>query len=329
MMAAREKTMLVNCAAYQNGRKLADIKPDEISEYVLRPDCFVWVALADPGPGELAMMQREFDLHPLAVEDAQHGHQRPKIEEYEDSLFVVIHTVEIDGEDLHIGEVAIFIGNNYVLSVRRIAKRGFADVRARCEREPHLLKQGASFVLYALMDSIVDRYFPVLDLLEEELEKIEKRMFANASGRANVEELYDLKQKLMMLKHAVAPLLEGVSKLHGGRVPAICANTQEYYRDVNDHLARINQSIDALREMVTTAMSVNLSLLTISENEVTKRLAGYGALVAVPTMIAGIYGMNFHNMPELDWAFGYPLALAMMFGFDGYLFYRFRKAKWL
>jgi magnesium transporter len=321
--------MLVNCAAYQNGRKLADIKPDEISDYVSRPDCFVWVALADPGPGELAVMQHEFDLHPLAVEDAQHGHQRPKIEEYEDSIFVVIHTVEIDGEELHIGEVDIFIGTNYVLSVRSHAKKGFADVRARCEREPHLLKQGSSFVLYALMDSIVDRYFPVLDMLEDALEKIEERMFANASGRANVEELYALKQKLMVLKHAVAPLLEGASKLHGGRVPAICADSQEYFRDVHDHLARINQSIDAQREMVTTAISVNLSLITIGENEVTKRLAGYAALVAVPTMIAGIYGMNFQHMPELNWVYGYPLALAIMVGLDSYLFYRFRKAKWI
>ena len=321
--------MLVNCAAYQNGRKLADIKADEISEYVMRPDCFVWVALADPGPGELAAMQHEFDLHPLAVEDAQHGHQRPKIEEYDDSLFVVLHTVEVEPDDLHIGEVAIFIGANYVLSVRSHAKKGFADVRARCEREPHLLRQGASFVLYALMDSIVDRYFPVLDQQEEELEKIEERMFANASGRANVEELYALKQKLMVLKHAVAPLLEGASKLHGGRVPAICADSQEYFRDVHDHLARINQSIDAQREMVTTAISVNLSLITIGENEVTKRLAGYAALVAVPTMIAGIYGMNFQHMPELNWVYGYPLALAIMFGLDVYLFYRFRKAKWL
>ena len=321
--------MLVNCAAYQNGRKLADIKPDEISAYLNREDCFVWVALAEPGPGELPAMQHQFDLHPLAIEDAHHGHQRPKIEEYEDSLFAVIQTVEFENNELHLGELDIFIGRNYVLSVRSKAKRGFSDVRMRCEREPHLLKQGPAFVLYALMDAIVDRYFPILDVLEQELEAIEERMFANASGRVNVESLYELKQKLMVLKHAVAPLLEGTSKLHGGRVPAICADTQEYYRDVYDHLTRINQSIDAQREMVTTAISVNLSLITISENEVTKRLAGYAALVAVPTMIAGIYGMNFQHMPELGWMYGYPLALGMMFAMDAYLFYRFRKAKWI
>ena len=321
--------MLVNCAAYQHGKKIADVKPDDISEYIRREDCFVWVALTDPGPGELAVMQHEFNLHPLALEDAQHGHQRPKIEEYEDSLFVVIQTVEIEDDKLHVGEFDIFIASNYVLSVRSGAKRGFTGVRARCEREPHLLKQGSSFVLYALMDAVVDRYFPVLDALEQELENIEERMFANVSGRANVEALYELKQKLMVLKHAVAPLLEGASKLHGGRVPALCADTQEYFRDVHDHLTRINQSIDAQRDMVTTAMSVNLSLITIGENEVTKRLAGYAALVAVPTMIAGIYGMNFQHMPELGWLYGYPFALVMMVGLDGYLFYRFRKAKWI
>jgi len=321
--------MLVNCAAYQDGKKIADLKPEEISDYLARPDCFVWVALSEPGPGELAVMQHEFDLHPLAVEDAQHGHQRPKIEEYDDSLFAVIQTVEIDAGVLYLGEIDIFIGTNYILSVRSHSKRGLVDVRARCEREPHLLKYGSSFVFYAVMDAIVDRYFPVLEDLEQELEDIEERMFANASGRVNVEALYELKQKLMVLKHAVAPLLEASGKLHGGRVPALFADTQEYFRDVHDHLVRINQSIDAQREMVITAISVNLSLITIGENEVTKRLAGYAALVAVPTMIAGIYGMNFQHMPELGWLYGYPFSLTLMVVLDGYLFYRFRRAKWI
>jgi magnesium transporter len=321
--------MLANCAAYQEGRKIADIKPDEIHDHVHRPECFVWVALVDPGPGELAAMQHEFDLHELAVEDARHGHQRPKIEEYGDSLFAVMHTVELREGELHVGEVDVFVGPNYVLTVRNRTAKGFAEVRARCEREPHLLKEGAAFVLYVLMDTVVDRYFPILDSLETELENIEERMFANASGRANVEELYGLKQKLMVLKHAVAPLLEGAGRLTGGRVPQICSSTQEYFRDVYDHLVRLNQSIDSLRDMVVTAMSVNLALITTSENETTKRLAAYAALVAIPTMIAGIYGMNFKHMPELDSVWGYPLALASMFAIDAYLFLRFRKARWL
>jgi magnesium transporter len=321
--------MLVSCVAYQAGRKVADIKPDEISNYVARPECFVWVALKDPGPGELAAMQHEFDLHELAVEDARHGHQRPKVEEYGDSVFAVLHMIEIEDGALVACEVDIFAGPNYVLSVRSRAKKGFTDVRARCEREPHLLENGSGFVLYALMDSVVDRYFPLLDLLETELETLEGRMFAGGSARANIEAMYALKQKLMVLKHAVGPLYEGVGKLYGGRVPQVCIGSQEYYRDVYDHLSRLNQSVDSLREMVTTALSVNLSLITLQENETTKRLAACAALVAVPTLIAGIYGMNFKHMPELDWRFGYPLALSIMAAIDVYLFARFRKAGWL
>jgi magnesium transporter len=321
--------MLVNCVAYRDGRKVADLRPDEISEYLRQPGTFVWVALADPGPGELAALEHEFNLHELAVEDARHGHQRPKVEEYDDLLFVVMHTVEmIDGE-LHVGEVDVFVGPNYVLSVRNRTKKGFVEVRSRLEREPELLKHGAGFVLYALMDAVVDRYFPVLDEFEGELERIEEQMFASSEGRSSVEALYQLKHKAMVLKHAVAPLLEASGKLWGGRVPHACAQTQEYFRDVFDHLSRINQSIDSLREMVTTATSVNLALVTISENEVTKRLASYAALIGVPTLIAGIYGMNFEHMPELHWIMGYPFALGLMIVVDVWMWFRFKKAKWL
>ena len=180
-----------------------------------------------------------------------------------------------------------------------------------------------------IMDAVVDRYFPILDALETDLERIEDRIFANQTSRANIEDLYELKRKLTLLKHAAEPLLEATGKLFGGRVPQICAGLQDYFRDVFDHLYRLNQSIDSLRDMLTTAISVNLSLITFQESEVTKRLASYAALVAVPTLIAGVYGMNFHHMPELTSPYGYPATLAVMAGIDGYLFYRFRKAKWL
>ena len=321
--------MIINCVAYQNGQKLADIAVSEIHAYVTRPECFVWVALKDATPAELQSMQREFELHDLAVEDAQHGHQRPKIDEYDGSLFVVLRLIERTGDGLKVGEVAIFVDARYVLTVRSGAERGFTDVRARCEREPELLRHGSGYVLYALMDAVVDRYFPVLDELETEIEGIEERMFAGQTTRANIEALYDLKRKLMILKHATEPLLEATSKLFGGRVPQLCAGLQEYFRDVYDHLFRLDQSVDSMRDMVTTAMSVAISLITIQENEVTKRLAGYGALVAVPTMIAGIYGMNFQYMPELGSPWGYPVTLASMIALDSFLFYRLRKAKWL
>jgi magnesium transporter len=321
--------MLVSCVAYQDGKKLGDIVKKDISNYVRRPGCLLWVALYDADHAELSEMQQEFGLHELAVEDAHHGHQRPKIEEYGDSLFVVLHTVDAINGGINIGEVNVFVGPNYVLSVRSRTEHGFAAVRARCEREPHLLRQGSGFVFYALMDSVVDRYFPVLDAVEDQLEAVEELIFSGKSARSNIESLYELKQKLMTLKHAAGPLLDASGKLHGGRVPQVCAGTQEYFRDVYDHLIRINQSIDSLRDTVTTAISVNLSLITLQENETTRRIAAYAALVAVPTMIAGVYGMNFKNMPELSWEFGYPVALSIMVILDAVLFYRLRKAGWL
>jgi magnesium transporter len=326
--------MLISCVAYEEGRKIADVPVEDISEYVHRPDCFIWVAMYEPTRTELDEMAAEFGLHELAVEDARKGHQRPKIEEYGDSLFAVLHPVEMvkaaDGtEELQIGEVDIFVGSNYVLSVRHRSQIGFAAVRARTEREPEFLRHGAGFVFYALIDSVVDRYFPVLDDLETRLEAAEDQLFASASSRDKIEALYELKRKLMTLKHVVAPLMEAVGKLYGGRVPQLCQGTQDYFRDVYDHLARINSSIESIREMLTTAIQVNLALIGISDNEVTKRLAAWGALITIPTLIAGIYGMNFKNIPELDWAFGYPLALGVMLVVDVVLFFRFRSARWI
>ena len=279
-------------------------------------------------------MEHQFSLHELAVEDARHSFQRPKVEEYDDQLFVVMQSIEVieDGTpsgSLHVGEVDVFVGPNFVLSVRNRTRKGFSEVRARLEKEPALLQHGAGFVLYALMDAVVDRYFPALESLELELERIERHMFEDQAGRSSVMDLYALKGKAMELKHAIAPLLEATGKLYGGRVPQSCAGTQEYFRDVFDHLTRLNQSIDSLRDMVNTATSVNLALVTISENEVTKRLAAYAALIGVPTMIAGIYGMNFEHMPELHSIYGYPITLAAMVVIDAWLFWKFRRARWL
>jgi magnesium transporter len=321
--------MLVNCVAYENGRRLGDIEPPQISDYLARPGCFVWVALKDPTEAELTGMQEEFALHPLAVEDARHGHQRPKVDEYGDSLFAVLHTVEVHGEELNVGEVSIFVGPNYVLSVRSHTERGFQEVRARAEREPELLRYGSGYVLYIIMDAVVDRYFPVLDSIETELEALEDKIFTNKSPRENIEALYYVKQKLVTLKHAASPLLEYSGKLYGGRVPQVCTGLNEYFRDVTDHLIRVNQSIDAARDTVSIAIQVNLALVQVGESEVTKRLAAYAALVAVPTMIAGVYGMNFEHMPELKWTYGYPLIMGIMAAIDVYLFYRFRKSGWL
>lgn len=321
--------MLISCVAYRHGERLADIEPHEIHNYIVKPGCFVWVALYEPDSRTLELMQAEFNLHPLAVEDARHGHQRPKIEEYGDSLFAVLQMIEsVDGE-LRAGEVDIFVGRSYIMSVRSGAEKGLREVRARCEQEPELLKHGPGYVLYALMDAVVDRYFPILQEVESELERIEEQIFANTSPRANIEALYALKQKLMICRHAVRPLLESLGNVSGARVPQVCSGMQEYFRDISDHLQRLDQTIESVRDTISTAISVNLSMITLQESETMKRLAAYAALIAVPTLIAGIYGMNFDHMPELHWRHGYFASLGAMVTIDAYLFYRFRGAKWL
>ena len=329
--------MIVNCVAYREGVRVADIAAAEIGDYLAQPGCFVWVALHDPEPPEMAALQQAFGLHALAVEDALHGQQRPKVEEYGDSLFVAMHLLDVadadasaDGHaELEHGELDVFAGPNYVVSVRSHSEHAFAAVRARCEREPGLLKNGAGFVLYALMDAVVDLYFPITDRLEEELETIEQQIFTEGAPRQSIQRLYALKRRLTQLKHAVAPLLEACSKLHGGRVPPICAGTQEYFRDVIDHLSRLDSAVDALRDTIGTAIQVNLSMVTIEDGEVTKRLAAWAAIFAVCTALAGIWGMNFQHMPELHWRWGYVAALSTMGALAGYLYYRFRRAGWV
>lgn len=321
--------MLINCVAYQEGKKLKDINIEEISDYLEIPDCFVWVALQDAELAELEQMRVEFDLHPLAVEDSWHSHQRPKIDEYGDSLFGVMHLVKIADGELAVGEVDVFIGVNYVLSVRNRSNDGFLGVRERCEREPHLLSQGSGFVFYALMDAVVDRYFPVLDEFETELENIEEQIFVKGSAATNIERLYALKRKVMHLKHAVAPLMEDTGKLFRGRVPMVCANSKEYFRDVFDHLIHINASIDTMRDTIGTAIQVSLSMVTIEEGEVNKRLAAWAGIFAVATAFFGIWGMNFEVMPELRTKYGYPAALSIVALVCGIMYRRFKKAGWL
>jgi magnesium transporter len=321
--------MLINCVAYAEGKKLADIPVEDISDYLNLTGCFVWVALRDATVEELAQMQEEFGLHELAVEDALRGHQRPKIEEYGNSLFVVLQTVELNGDELSCGELAVFVGPNYVLSVRRDSSQGFLGVRARAEREPHLLKIGPAFVLYALMDAVVDRYFPVVDMIETQLEAIEERMFTQGAQRDNIERLYELKRKSLLLRHAISPLIEAVGRLHGGRVPQIVSDCQDYFRDVHDHLFRIGGRLDAIRDTISTAIQVNLSMVAIDESEVNKRLAAWAAIFAVFTAFAGVWGMNFQTMPELKWRYGYPVAVGIMVAVCGYLYWRFKKSGWL
>jgi len=321
--------MLINCVAYQDGSKLADLDIEQISDYLERPGCFVWVALRDATDAELETMREEFALHPLAVEDAHKGHQRPKMEEYGETLFAVVHLLELQQGEIAVGEVDIFVGHNFVLSVRSRSSQHLLGVRERCEREPELLGHGAGFVLYAIMDAVVDRYFPLIDAIESELEAVEEHIFDKGMARTNIERLYEIKRRMVTLKHAVAPLMEAVGKLTSGRVPPVCANSRDYFRDVYDHLARINAQLETIRDTVGTAIQVSLSSVAIEQGIVAKRLAAWAGIFAVATAFAGIWGMNFKAMPELQWEYGYPLALGIIVSACGFLYFRFRRMGWL
>jgi magnesium transporter len=320
--------MLINCASYLNGKKIVDIEIEHISDYLANKDSFVWVALLDPTVDEIMKMKEEFDLHPLAVEDALTGHQRPKIEEYGNSLFAVIQVLKYE-DDIVVGELDIFAASDYVLSVRNRSDVTFLGVRERCEQEPQLLRQGSGFVLYALIDAVVDRYFPIVERLELELENIEETLFDGRYTKSNIERLFALKRKVMVVKHAVSPLMEAVGKLSSGRVPPICANSTEYFRDILDHLTRINSVIESIRDAIGTAIQVSLSAIALEQNNIQKRLASWAAIFGVATAFAGIWGMNFEQMPELKWDLGYPAAVVIIVSACSFLYWRFKRSGWL
>jgi magnesium transporter len=322
------RDMVVNCAAYAGGRRLRDIRIDEIGDALKEEGSFVWIGLLEPDEKLMKQVQHEFKLHDLAVEDAHRAHQRPKVEAYGDCLFVALHTAQLIGGDVHFGETHLFVGPRYVVSVRHGASASYAAVRQRCESAPDLLARGPGFVVYAIMDFVVDNYMPIVDALEDELETVEDQIFKASYRRKTTERLYQLKRRVTALRRAVFPLLEVSTQVarSGSLIPE---DTQPYFRDVHDHVLRINDATENMREMLTTALHVNLSLVSVGQNEVMKRLAGWGAILAVPTMVASYYGMNFEFMPELHWQYGYPLAVGITAVVCLLLYRRLKRADWL
>jgi magnesium transporter len=322
---------VVNCAAYSQGRRVGNIQLNDISEVLKQTDKFVWIGLHEPGEGILKVVQEEFSLHDLAIEDALRAHQRPKLEVYGGSIFIVLRTAQMNFQQhkINFGETHFFLGDNFIVTVRHGSSISYAEVRSRCEKTPQLLSKGPGFALYAIMDSIVDQYFPVIEALEEELVALEEKIFAKQSGRETTFDIYHLKRQLMEVKRAVSPLIEICNRLMRFDLKVIPEDTQPYFRDIYDHVVRINEMVDNARELLGTALDANFSLISISQNDVSKRFAGWAAIIGVPTMIAGIYGMNFEHMPELHWAFGYPLALAFTFGSALVLYFVFKRSGWL
>jgi magnesium transporter len=322
---------LVDCAAYTGGSRVADVAIDQIGRTLERNDRFVWMGLFEPEQDLLREVQQQFHLHDLAIEDAYNAHQRPKIEQYDTALFVVLRTAQlaIDSRRLEFGETHVFVGTNYVVTVRHGSQQSHVGLRARCESTPHLLSRGPAYVLYSLMDFVVDQFLPIVQHYDEQVQEIEEEILDGVVTTESTARIYRLKRDLLALKRAVTPLVEVCNRLMRFDIPQIPEDTRPYFRDVYDHVVRVNEAIDAQRELLTTALEAKLSLMSVAQNENMKRLSAYAAMIAVPTMIAGIYGMNFEYMPELSWRYGYFGSLVVMALACGALFVGFRRSGWL
>lgn len=321
---------VVNCAAYTRDGQRLDIALEQVSDVLAVDDgSWVWVGLHEPDEALLDQLQEEFDLHDLAVEDAHHAHQRPKIEAYGNSLFIVVHTAQALRGHVAFGETHVFMGPRYLLTVRHGASLSYAPVRSRCEREPELLAMGPSYGLYAVLDFVMDNYLPIVDEFSEKLNDLEQDIFAESFSRVTVIKLYELKRELTRLRLAVAPMQDITGQLTRVHTGIVGEEMRLYFRDVFDHTLRVNDATDTLREMLTAAMSVNLALVAVAQGEVVKRLAGWAALLAAPTLIASWYGMNFQHMPELGGPFSYAILVGVTAAIIGGLFVVLRRAKWI
>lgn len=321
--------MIVDCAEYCEGKRVAKVDVSRVNEVLKKPNRFIWIGMQEPDDIMLKTVQKEFGLHDLAIEDALRAHQRPKIESYADTLFVVLRTVQMKQGSVELGETHFFVGHNFIISVRHGSSIAYVDVRARCESTPHLLSKGPAFALYALMDAIVDQYFPVINALEDDLTEIEENIFHEKLRRDNTAKIYYLKRQLLDVKRSVSPLIDICNRLMRFDLKFIDEETKPYFRDIYDHAVRINEMVDNSRELLSAALEANLSMISISQNEVAKRFAGWAALIGVPTMIAGIYGMNFPNMPELRWEWSYPVVIVGTIGICLFLYVRFKRSGWL
>jgi magnesium transporter len=323
-------TSVVNCVHYARGGERRDISVDDIGDVLAIDDgSFVWVGLYEPDDALLDTLQDEFGLHDLAIEDAQKAHQRPKVEAYGDSLFLAVKTAQVVGDNIRYGETHAFLGPRYLMTVRHGASLSYAPARARVERDPELLAMGPSFGLYAVLDAIVDNYLPIVDEFKGTLVELEQDIFTETFSRDIIARLYDLKRELTYMRVAVTPMQDVVSQLVRSASPLVPEEVRVYFRDVHDHSVRVNETIDVLRDMLGTALSVNQSLVTLAQGEVVKRLAGWAALLAAPTLIASWYGMNFEQMPELHGRYSYAVLIGGVLLLVGVLYRYLKRVRWL
>jgi magnesium transporter len=323
--------VIVDCAVYEDGRRRdGEVELDHAYEACRESGKFAWIGLYEPTEREFDSLQREFVLHPLAVEDAIHAHQRPKLDVYEGLVFIVLKTARYvdEREVVEFGEILIFLGHDFLLTVRHGEASALQDVRKQLEDQPDVLKRGPGAVLHAIVDRVVDDYTPALAGLGEDIEEVENEVFSDS--RTNpVERIYKLKREVLDFNRAAAPLVEPVDRLAKGHYDQVHPEVRAYFGDVNDHLIRVHEQLESYRDLLTSILEANLAQVTVRQNQDVRTISAIVAIVAVPTMIAGIYGMNFEHMPELSWTFGYPLVLGVMLCICFGVYRWFKKVGWL
>ena len=324
--------MIVNCAHYKDGVRQHEgrMELDEAVGCVAAGEGFVWLGLHEPSEEEMEEVARRFGLHELAVEDAERAHQRPKIEDYDDSYFIVLRTARYhdDTETVHFGEIHLFVAERYVITVRHGEASGLAPARQRLEGRTDLLRLGPASVVWAVIDKVVDDYAPVVAGIEDDIEEVEQAVF-DEHASPPTQRIYFLKREVIEFRRAVWPLLAPLETLEQGAYPGIEEQLARYFRDVADHARRIDEQVNSQRELLTSVLEANLALVSVGQAEVVKKISSVAAIIAVPTFIASVYGMNFDDMPELTWGFGYPLALGVMVLSSAFLYRFFRRIGWL
>ncbi len=328
---ARLGRVIVDCALYEDGQRAAE-SPSlaQIRDACLQPGAFVWLGLHEPTEAEFADAKRAFGLHELAVEDAIHAHQRPKLEIYDESLFLVLKTARyLDAEEsVEFGEILIFLGEGFIVVVRHGEASALGGVRLAVESRPDLLRCGPGAVLHAVVDRVVDDYIPVIAGLERDIREVELEVFSEQAENP-VERIYKLKRQVLELQRAALPLEEGLDSLHDRKFDLVHEDIREYFRDVHDHLLRVLESVGTFSDLLTSILSANLTRVSVRQNEDMRKISAWVAIAAVPTMVAGIYGMNFEHMPELESTAGYPVVLGLMAGACALMYRAFRRSGWL
>ena len=322
--------MVVKCATYEDGVRRDDgLALDQACVASREENTFAWVGVIEPTREEFESIAREFDLHELAVEDAVKAHQRPKAELYGDTLFVVVKTAHyVDPEEvIELGELMVFVNPNFIITVRH-GNGALGTVRSEFEHRPELLRRGPGMVLYAILNHVVDDYDIAANGVDVDIQEVERQVFA-ADGTNPAQRIYKLEREVLDFYGAVGPLSSAFDEIWRDDVEVVPRELHEYFRDVHDHLRRVEGRIGAFRELLGSALHANLTQLSVRQNEDMRKISAWVAILAVPTMIAGIYGMNFKHMPELGWRFGYPAVLLLIAVSCSYLYRRFKRAGWL